>query len=312
MSNGTATAITCVSFSFVMIVLLFAGSAKFATAQSNTTKTLGLVIDNKTYPFSYSFTNGGTLNLEPFLNENHALDFNITTSQDTNLVMVFPRQAADALLLEQSPSPIIFLGDINIETNPPTVFQYDCDRTTVSIPVDASWSGQNVLFEWGVPPFGNPNDYHEYNFVHILHLNKTIQAAGKNFTLGITTDSKKCDVSFSQQEKKVHVDIKGRDDLNDTTSGTFTIYIPNTLIGGNYSVLVDGKPGLVDTIRPYTENITDITLSYPKNASGIDIYGTTAIPEFPSELVLTSVASMSVAIVIVLGHRSLASNRSAA
>jgi len=42
-----------------------------------------------------------------------------------------------------------------------------------------------------------------------IFLSKTFEEAGQNFTIKMITDSKRCDATFSKEEKKIHIDIRG-------------------------------------------------------------------------------------------------------
>lgn len=114
----------------------------------------------------------------------------------------------------------------------------------------------------------------------------------------MVTDAIKCDASFSKEEKKIHIDIKGRSGSD--KDGFFRLTVPHDLLGGNYTVLVDSKQIDFKEDTFFTNSNTDIgpefaedqtgirashlTFSYPANASSIDVIGTTAVPEFELDI----------------------------
>ena len=307
MSRNVLAVVSGLSIGIVMTVLLSCSTT--ASAQSSTNQTLGLLIDNKTYPLTYHFTNGGTLNSMSFRSGTFGLDMNITVNSDSSLELVFPRETADALLLGQAGDSLTLFveNDAITDSEAPISITRSCDQTTVTIPIKASWSGKQVEPVWGVPLLGTESDYHSYNFVHILRLNKTIRAAGQNFLIPMETDAKKCDFTFSQEEKKMHIDIKGRDEINATEHGSFQVWIPHTLLDGNYSVLINGKPAsLHETVLNWsnkTDWASNIQLNYSKDATTIDIIGTTVIPEFSS--LPSIVMAASIVGVIVMFHKKI-------
>ena len=297
MSRNVLAVVSGLSIGIVTTVLLSCSTT--ASAQSSTNQTFGLMIDNITYPLTYHFTNGGTLNSMSFRSGAFDLHIDITVNSESSLELVFPRETADALLLGQSNNDLtLFVDDEPITDNDaPTSITMSCDKTIVTIPIKTSWSGKQVDLVWTVPILGKSSDYYSYSFMHILQLTRTVEAMGQNFTLFISTDSKRCDVTFLQQEKKIHIDIKGRDDVNTTDHGYFELWIPHTLLDGNYSVLIDGgQVSFRETVLNWHNNTdwaSNLQFTYPRDATSIDVIGTTAVPEFNSFPLIVMSASVA-------------------
>lgn len=130
-----------------------------------------------------------------------------------------------------------------------------------------------------------------------------IFAEGESFRLGVVTDSDFCNFSFIKEEKKLHVDIAAERD------GVFQITIPERLLGGNYTVLIDGK-----TIDDFTIASSDqegsnvIKVTFKESSSSIDIIGTSVIPEFSVTSIILTIALTGLT-VTALAHKRIGFRR---
>jgi hypothetical protein len=117
---------------------------------------------------------------------------------------------------------------------------------------------------------------------------RTIVIEGRENYIFFDTDAIEYDMLFVPEEKKIHFDIYKRDE---TDKGHFVIIIPHTLLGGNITILVDGKNvnfresqffNYADTLENSTTE-SQLWFNYSSNARSIDIIGTCVMPEFGSE-----------------------------
>lgn len=111
---------------------------------------------------------------------------------------------------------------------------------------------------------------------------------------------------YNMDTKQLHFHVEGpkRTDGNwDGERGYFEITIPHRMLGGNFTVLVNGIP-VTNYNMTYNSLLSDksgdsTTIAFNYNgtsAKSIDIYGTTAIPEFP----MGSVAGIGVAFALII------------
>lgn len=82
---------------------------------------------------------------------------------------------------------------------------------------------------------------------------------------------------FSQPDKLISFNVSGPEG----TSGFCKVTIPNTLLGGPYTVQVDGSPP-VTLIETSNGTHSSFYSTYNHNTHNVKIKGTTAIPEFSS------------------------------
>jgi len=145
-----------------------------------------------------------------------------------------------------------------------------------------------------------------------FEIRPSIAVNDEKFDLVVITNADSCDVSLVKDEKRLHVDIEGPNEKEDyySAAGYFEITVPHRLLGGNYTVLINGNkisdfeskdiyPLVTDPDSKQDGNWTTISFAYePEYVQSIDIVGTSVIPEFSSVLVGV-VTAMSVAVVII-------------
>ena len=110
-----------------------------------------------------------------------------------------------------------------------------------------------------------------------------ISADGKEFEIKIRTNSSVgcSNLTFDQEEKKISINSKGEG------HGVTAVTIPNNLLGGKFSVYVNGNNTgfLINKTADYS--IIKIETDYPPDTNlsdvgqTMDIIGTTVVPEFP-------------------------------
>lgn len=101
---------------------------------------------------------------------------------------------------------------------------------------------------------------------------------GETYPVAVTTNSTVSDFNFSQENMQISFTVAGIDG----TTGFCNVTIPNILLGGPYTVLVNDAP-ITPTV---TSNSTHsfIHLTYNHSEKTIKIVGTSVIPEFPTVL----------------------------
>jgi hypothetical protein len=132
-----------------------------------------------------------------------------------------------------------------------------------------------------------------------------VSAGGEDFvvTLVINATPGMLDTSTLITLKKISYVLEGIDG----TTGMSNITIPNLMLGGPYTVTVDG--GLPQFSAPPVDNGTHTSLyfTYLQSSHTIEITGTTAIPEFPSVIILPLIVLIFL-IVITAGKKKMLKN----
>lgn len=105
---------------------------------------------------------------------------------------------------------------------------------------------------------------------------------------------------FIQPEKLITFGIAGPD----AAVGFCRVTIPNILLGGPYTVLVDDSPPAT-LIETSNETHSFLYMTYDHNAIKVKVEGTTVIPEFSSVLVLFIFATLISVIMVTLRKRKL-------
>jgi hypothetical protein len=101
---------------------------------------------------------------------------------------------------------------------------------------------------------------------------------------------------FAKENKKLLFNVTG----TTGTTGFCNITIPNQLLGGPYSSSLDGQP-LSATITLDNGTHTGLGFNYVHSAHRIEIIGTTAIPEFPSTMLLPLLALTTLVAAVLAG-----------
>ena len=129
-----------------------------------------------------------------------------------------------------------------------------------------------------------------------------VKAEGKDFEVGVASNSTTVNnLNFDAQNKKLSFTVQG----DNGTKGVTQITIPKSLLSGDLTVMIDGKPMAQSDVIVTEDNDTDVTLelNYHHSTHQIDIIGTNVVPEFSSLASLVLV--ISVLSVIVLSKNRL-------
>jgi len=133
----------------------------------------------------------------------------------------------------------------------------------------------------------------------------TVQAGGQTFDvmLVINATAGPLETAGLITLKKISYILEG---ISGTT-GMSNITIPNAMLGGPYTVTVDG--GLPQYQAPPVDNGTHTSLyfTYSHSSHTVEIIGTTVVPEFPSAIILPLLITISL-IAVALAKKKLPKN----
>jgi parallel beta-helix repeat protein len=115
---------------------------------------------------------------------------------------------------------------------------------------------------------------------YVSTLNFLIKAGGSSFTVTASSNSTISDVTFNEVEKYLSFDVSG----SDSTTGFCHTTIPKDLLWGVYTIYVDTAE--VDYTQTSNSTHAFLYFTYNHTSHKVRIYGTEAIPEFPSFLIL--------------------------
>jgi YVTN family beta-propeller protein len=274
----------------------------------NPVRTVDVLIGNQTYQFFYMLSSGRSLDDITVDKELLSIRMDITVPTKGRLELIFPRETYDILTFTEH-EPMVFADDVPADS---LEVRTTCEQVSIGVLFEAGTESLDLVY-------GDILGAHSHSYPAKISLVRMVGEQGQNFAIGLTTDAKKCDVSFLKEQKKIHIDIEGREEANE---GYFSLRIPHDLLGGNYTILVDGQRignfteevfyttsneelGVIaafpDENTPY--KASQITFSYPKDATTIDIIGTTAIPEFGSSVHPVVIAASIGAILILSRQR---------
>lgn len=259
-------------------------STVYASSNESRASTFEIQVGNETYSVEYFMSNGGSItNVEANIPDMSLL-LTIESPADGYLELTFARQTYDALSFTEH-WPIVFVDGQEVIPE----IGWMCDQITIGIPVQAGTEQVDLVYPDILME-------HTHGYPQIIDMIRTMEVEGQKFTIRMMTDSLKCEVSFLQQEKKIHIDVQGRSEA-DIEQGNFRVTIPHDLLGGNYTVLVDERPAEFQEQRFFIKSNADVaaefavrddfspyrashlTFSYPVDAKSIDVTGTSAFPE---------------------------------
>jgi hypothetical protein len=242
-------------------------------------QTIDVQLGNKTFQLSYNMSNGGSIDsVKAESNQPYGghMILEITSPAKGFLEVSIPRELFDLVgftdHFEEGLAILVDQADLSTGENT----SFSCDKVVVRVPIEAQ--SEEVILT-----VGDILGLHGHHYPPALHATKEITVDESKFNVHMWTDGIKCDVSFSKEQKKLQVDIEGR---NKTSGGGFSIVIPPELLGGNYTVLVDGKKVNYTEQAPYIEYIGNssdnfilhkLGFKYPAGAKTIDVIGTSVL-----------------------------------
>lgn len=131
-----------------------------------------------------------------------------------------------------------------------------------------------------------------------FHNEHRIEADGHRFAVKTFHWSRLVGVDFVLEEKKVVITPPPLERPG-TDASTMHVTIPGDLLGGPYSVLVDGSMGNFYQVDGETD--ARLILNHLHGGETVEIIGATAIPEFPAGFAATAMAASMLAALILFG-----------
>jgi hypothetical protein len=248
-------------------------------------ESIDVQLENKTYALEYSIAGGGLI--ESAMAESHqpyggALTLSLAPSLTVtrSLEITLPREFFDRVgftdhYVNFGLTALAGENELFAET-----ISDSCDEIVMRVPLELGF--RQLLSGHGTEEvvLGTIDilQVHDHPYPPALNVRKNVTIGDQQYDVYLRTDAARCDVSFWEEETRLHIGIEGR---NETSKGYFSIVVPRGLLGGNYAVFVDGQQ--VDfrqnlpneALGIYPENITathvELSLSYPTDASFIDI-----------------------------------------
>jgi len=119
-----------------------------------------------------------------------------------------------------------------------------------------------------------------------------IKAEGKDFDVKLASNSEVNNIQFDEQAKTFSFTVSGETG----TKGVTDITIPKSLLSGNMNVMIDGQVmsqnDVIETV--YTQDETALEINYHHSTHTIEIVGTKAVPEFPTSIIILTIAILSI------------------
>ncbi len=105
-----------------------------------------------------------------------------------------------------------------------------------------------------------------------------IETSNQEFEVVTNQNGAICDIDFLPEEKKIEIIARGHiralTPSNEIYPNSIDVIVPNTLLSGDFIVLVDGKEVNFDIMKTMIYNTFTITHSFEKNPTVFEIVGT--------------------------------------
>jgi hypothetical protein len=131
-----------------------------------------------------------------------------------------------------------------------------------------------------------------------------ILANGESFSVDIISNSQVSGVQFSGEQRRLALTVEG----STGTTGIVNIELSKRMLGGEYIIQIDGQP-VTDSNRTIIKDKGDnvmVEVNYTHSVHTIEILGATAIPEYPSSVVIFAIAITAVIALLTLRSGALA------
>lgn len=267
--------------SFGLAIPLFPHAAFAAEQQQQST---AVVVDGacgKAHSVSYTVTGGAIIS--EIKADPAALTLMVSLAEsnsDGTLTITIPQQLIHDENASRYPELVVFIDEVPVEYNIQNITEgnitIDIDFPAGAKSIDII--GANIL---AFTPYAN---------------SLTIDIEGRQFPVN-TFSAPICSYEFSAEQKKLTI--------HSDNAAEFTITFPKEMLGGPYSIFLDGKhqvsgvdysPRYYENNNPANENITTISVSIlPERVDTIEVVGTAAIPEFAGSLPII-IAGVSIAL----------------
>lgn len=239
-----------------------------------------VIWNDKQHDISYRITGADVNNI---LVSFQKLRFELSSSNsDGELFFAIPRSLITSIHHEswyegfyegffaESDSDMLSVGVIDVT----------CDAFVMSVKFPKGTTAINIHHPH-LPGYSNqplpPDGYIIYEIITV---------GNEDFFIPLRTNSYGCDLHLLQNEKRIHVNIDSVSKRWDGEKGYFEISLPERLLRGNFTILVDGEEIAFQQEPDIINNSTTIKFQYDDDAKSIDIIGTEIIPEFRTPIAL--------------------------
>jgi hypothetical protein len=261
--------------------------------------TLHLTVTNVSNPMVYfnvsqTFTNGTKVQSSASMNE---------SSLENSGLQAFEFMPANVTAGSKFTAPVLENITVTVRSKVVDGLTVDYINSTFTLPIGLGlYVAVSVNYEWqqatGVPinetlSTPSPNRYESYILTAEGWVNP-IQISGVTYYVSTTSNSTVSGFSFNQSAKEISFNVTGASG----TKGYCNVTIPKALLGGSFTVLVDGST--VTPTQTSNATCTSLYITYTQANHKIQITGTTIIPEFPSNMILATLMIASAATMIYL------------
>jgi regulation of enolase protein 1 (concanavalin A-like superfamily) len=115
-----------------------------------------------------------------------------------------------------------------------------------------------------------------FRYSNLASSSYSIQGGGSTFPCSILSNSQVSSLTFDQASKQIGFSVTG----DAGTSGVCNVTIPTQLLGGTFTVLIDGSPHPATVTSDATH--TSIFFTYSHSTHQVQVIGTSVVPEFPT------------------------------
>ncbi|MEM2293156.1 MAG: PQQ-binding-like beta-propeller repeat protein [Nitrososphaerota archaeon] len=227
------------------------------------------------------------------IDKNDVLKVNMQISNH----MPYTQNLTAKLIILGEDNIIYYTNEKEIINIPPLHFQLRVGQYLWEIPLK-EYLTKSQDYKIGICLFDQTKKITDYIytpwFPYISHFNYEVNIENINFTVTVDSNSTISNFNFSQTDKKLTFIVEG----NENVAGYCNITIPVDLLGGPYTIAIDGTVIMENYDAPTNGTHAFIYFTYTHSQHLIEITGTTAIPEFPSTLILPLLIIVSTLVVI--------------
>jgi hypothetical protein len=265
-----------------------------------TWQTIPVNLAGKTYDVEYLIV-GGTVESMTADTALATMTVGLNTQSDGTLIL----ELSDAFQIVWH-FPIAFADGIDVE--PQLLFlsdhfsaiQIDFERGTEEIEVVGYFSDEKPSLS--LPKYQQyPKSYHTRAYANV---------AGQEFFMPVQVNgADSCVYSFSQREKKFHIELEGKG----SQDGSVALYMPIILFSGNFTIFEDHEQQQITHIQEQPaiiivngENMAVSVIQHRYNWSNpnemdtiaLDLYATRVLPEF-SPLLIGGILAVSILAILI-------------
>ncbi|MEO9294774.1 MAG: hypothetical protein ABI347_04155 [Nitrososphaera sp.] len=249
-----------------------------------------IIWNSQAYSIEYSLGRSNLKEIEIFETGLRFTLSDVYTGNDV-LKVKLPMNLLRSLIIHDENRPIYEFIMILIDGQEITslnISESTCQFLSYTIPFN---EGSKSIEFIGPSPTGSPASSSESRTV----VSPTIIEEGQSFRINIASTARQCNVSLDKEQKKLILDIEGV-----TGKRPLIVTIPHKLLGGQYSVFVNGT-AVSDFNVEYNKDLDASKLSVPFRGEKmlVEVIGTTVIPEFAPVEMMFLLALMGIVLIII-------------